>query len=52
MTPNYTACTLHPDLLLCELHLGPSTASETGRAHWDAALQRPGQRIFMWHPLA
>ena len=39
------------DLLLCELQLGAHSLTETGRAHWEAAIQRPGQKVFMWHLL-
>ena len=39
------------DPLLCQLQIGAHSLLETGQAHWEAAYQRPGQRIFMWHLL-
>ena len=37
------------DVVLGETTLGPKTGSETGRAHWAAAMAKPGIKVFMWH---
>ena len=39
------------DVILGEATLGAKTGSETGRAHWAAAMAKPGVRVFMWHIL-
>jgi len=37
------------NVVLGETTLGPKTGSETGRAHWAAAMAKPGIKVFMWH---
>ena len=39
------------DSLLGLLSLGPQSHLETGRLHWEAAITRPGNVVFMWHSL-
>ena len=40
---------LFSDELLAKVVIGVSSLAETGRAHWAAAMENPGSRVFMWH---
>ena len=48
---NHTFSLKCSDVILGETMLGPKTGSETGRAHWAAAMAKPGVKVFMWHTL-
>ena len=49
--PNQAIYIVLSDVILGETTLGPKTGSETGRAHWAAAMAKPGVKVFMWHSM-